>query len=362
MTMALLAGCAKPVEKTEDIRPVRVLKLAASQVDVLAEFPGDVRARVESKLGFRVGGKIVVRDVNVGDTIKRGQVLMRLDPQDLQLAEAQANAGMQAARSNHELAAAELKRYQDLREKNFVSEAVLDAKRTAYQSAKASLDQAVAAYQGQSNQASYATLVANADGVVTAVDAEIGQVVAAGTPVVRVAQTAEKEVVVAIPEDKVGALRSIPDIRVRLWAERDTSIPGKLRELSPVADPATRTFTAKIAIPADAPGVRLGMTASVLFVARSTAPVLRVPLTALLQDKGGTVVWVVDNGVVRQVPVKVAGASGEDIILAGGVTPGQTVVTAGVNLLKPGQKVRILDQAPPPAAATVPLAAGGAPR
>ena len=338
----LVAGCTKPVEKVEDIRPVRVLKLAADQMEVLAQFPGDVRARVESKLGFRVGGKIVSRKVNLGDVVKRGQILMQLDPQDLRLAQIQANAGLDAARSNHDLAQAELKRYQELREKNFVSEAVLDGKLSAYQAAKATYDQSIANYKGQKNQTGYATLVADIEGVVTGIDAEVGQVVAAGSSVVRVAQTADKDVVIAIPENQVDTLSKVSDIRVRIWANPNDVIVGKLRELSPIADAVTRTYTAKIAIPSASPDILLGMTAYVTFAEKSTQPMIRVPLTALLQDKGGSAVWVVEGGVVRLVPVQVAGPSGDAILLAGGVSAGQNVVTAGVNSLKPGQKVRIL--------------------
>ena len=340
----LLAGCSKPVEKVEDIRPVRVQILVASQVDVLAEFPGDVRARVESRLGFRVGGKIVTRKVNLGDVVKRGQILMQLDPQDLRLAQAQAAAGLAAARSNQELALAELKRYQDLRGKNFVSQAVLDAKVTMYQTAKAGVEQATAAYQGQSNQAGYATLVSDVAGAVTGVDAEVGQVVGPGATVVRVAQTGDNEIVIAIPEDKVARLRDVADIRVRIWADPGNIIPGKLRELSPIADAATRTYTARITIPAAPPEVRLGMTAYVMFAAKSPSAMLQVPLTALWQDNGVTAVWVVENGTVRLAPVQVAGPGSDGILLASGVLPGQRIVTAGVNSLKPGQKVTVLGE------------------
>lgn len=353
-------GCSKPVEKTEDIRPVRVQKVAADQAEILAEFPGDVRARAESKLGFRVGGKVIARKVNIGDTVKRGQVLMQLDPQDLRLAQAQANAGLQAARSNAELASAELKRYQDLRDKNFVSQAVLDGKITAERAARATYDQAAAAFKGQSNQAGYAVLVADVAGVVTGVDAEVGQVVAAGTPVVHVAQTADKEIVIAIPENQVDTLRRVSNVQVRIWANPKDLIPGKLRELSPIADPATRTYAAKIAIPNASDEVRLGMTAYVRFVTKTPTAAIRVPLTAVFPNQGGTAVWIVENGAVRLAPVQVAGPSADTIMIAAGLAPGQTVVTAGVNSLKPGQKVSILGDDPAAAGVTAAGSAGSA--
>lgn len=344
--VAMLAACSKPAQKVEDIRPVRAIRVHAAQLGTLAEFPGEVRPRIESRLGFRVGGKIIERRVELGSMVKRGQVLMRLDPQDLQLAQAQANAGLKAAESNHELARAERDRYRELRAKNFVSQAVLDAKETAYQAARANLDQASAAYRNQANQAGYTSLVADADGVVTAIEAEVGQVVAAGTPVVRVAQPGDKEVVIAIPEDKVDALRRVGDVKVRLWARPDMAYAGKIREISPVADPATRTYSAKVALPKDAVDIHLGMSAYVAFAAQSPQAQVSLPLTALVQDKQQSAVWLVENGAVRLVPVALGGPVGNEILVASGVSPGQTVVTAGVNLLKPGQKVTLLDAEP----------------
>jgi multidrug efflux system membrane fusion protein len=343
-SFVLLAACSKPVEKVEEVRPVRAIRLAADNVNVAAEFSGEVRARVESRLGFRVGGKIVSRKVDVGSPVKKGQVLMQLDPQDLQLAQAQASAGLRAAESNRDLAKAELKRYQDLREKNFVSQAVLDSKETAFKAAQASYEQASAAYRNQSNQAGYTALVSDVDGVVTGVDAEAGQVVSAGTPVVRVAQAGAKEIVIGIPEDRVDSLRRVSDVRVSVWARPDLSIPGKIRELSPVADPATRTYTAKIAIPEATDDIKLGMTAYVTFATKTSDAMIKLPLTALFQEKSSTAVWVVENGSVKLTPVKVAGTAGNEILVASGVTPGQTIVTAGVNLLKSGQKVKILGE------------------
>ncbi|GGC59954.1 efflux RND transporter periplasmic adaptor subunit [Undibacterium terreum] len=357
----ILSACGKPAEKTEDIRPVRTIKLAAAGVELTNEYSGEVRARVESRLGFRVNGKIVARKVDVGTVVKKGQVLMQLDPQDLALAQAQAKAGLYAAESNRDLAKAELQRYQDLREKNFVAATVLDSKQTAFKAAQASYEQAVASYKNQSNQAGYATLVSDVDGVVTGIDAEAGQVVAAGTPVVRVAQAGDMDVVVGIPEDQVNAIRQITDIRVRLWANPNQIIPAKLRELSPIADSVTRTYTAKVAIPSATPDVKLGMTAYVTFGAKDPNPMIKLPLTALFQEKNTTSVWIVENGAVKLVPVQVAGSSGDDITIARGVTAGQVVVTAGANVLKPGQKVTILGEpAPQPASQAAASASAGA--
>lgn len=341
-SVVLLSACSKPHEKTEDIRPVRAVQATLQDSESVAEFAGEVRPRVESKLGFRVPGKIIERKVDVGAPVKRGQVLMRLDPQDLLLGQAQAKAGLAAAESNRDLAKAELKRYQELRDKNFVAQAILDAKASAFRAAQSSYEQAAAGFSNQTNQANYTSLVADVDGVVTSIDAEIGQVVAAGTPVVRVAKAGEMEVVVGVPEDKINRIRQMVDVKVRLWAKPSEIMQGKLRELSPIADPVTRTYTAKVSIPESAKEVRLGMTADVSFGMKNPQQLIRLPLTALFQEKNVSSVWVVENDAVRLVPVQLATTTGEDILIASGVNAGQQVVTAGVNLLKAGQKVKIL--------------------
>jgi multidrug efflux system membrane fusion protein len=342
LSLVLIAGCTKKVEKTEDIRPVRAIQAKLEGSEVLTEFSGEVRARVESRLGFRVPGKIVARKVELGTVVKRGQVLMQLDPQDLLLGQAQAKAGLAAAESNRDLAKAEFRRYQELREKNFVAQAVLEAKETAYKAAQASFEQAKACFSNQSNQAGYASLTADVDGVVTFIEAEVGQVVAAGAPVVRIAKSGDVDVVVGIPEDKINSIRSMPDVKVRLWANTQEVYAAKLRELSPIADPVTRTFVAKIGLPETAKNVRLGMTANVSFGMKNPQAMIRLPLTALFQEKNVSSVWIVESGAVRLVPVQVGATVAEDVLIASGIQSGQIVVTGGVNLLKAGQKVRIL--------------------
>jgi membrane fusion protein, multidrug efflux system len=341
LAAALLGGCSRDEAPPADVRPVRALTLATGTVGTSAEFSGDVRPRYESRLGFRVGGKISARKVDVGTIVKRGQVLMQLDPQDLRLGQAQAQANLRAAQTNYDLARADLKRYQDLRSQNFVAQAVLDQKQAAAHSAQATVEAARAASREQANQTGYASLESDTDGVVTGIDAEVGQVVQAGTPVVRVARTDEKEVVIGVPEDQVDELRNVSTVKVRLWADPNRSITGKIREVSPVADPATRTYTVKVSIPPQ-DDVRLGMTAVVELAQAGGGSAIKVPLSALYQNKGATSVWLIESGAVRLVPVQVGGVSGNDVLLAGGVKPGQTIVTAGVNLLKPGQKVKVL--------------------
>ena len=357
----VLASCSRPVEKVEEIRPVRAMVVAAGTGKTIIELAGEIQPRYESQLGFRVGGKLIARKVEVGTLVKRGQVLMQLDPLDLQLAQSQAKAAVSATESTLALTKADLDRYRELRQKNFVSQALLDAKEAAYKSAIASHEQANAGLKVQANQSSYSTLYADADGVITAVQAEVGQVVAAGTPVVKLARTAEKEVRVSIPEDQIEVLRQVTDLAVKTWANSNVAISGRLRELSPIADPATRTYTAKISLPRAGPEIRLGMTATVQF-AVPALPGIHLPMTALVNSKEGTAVWVVESGVVKLVPVQVASATGTEVLIAQGLSAGQSVVTAGVNQLRPGQKVSLLGQELSAISEDTKPAAAGAPK
>ncbi len=351
LTAALvMAGCSEKVEKTEDIRPVRAMLVAPASGQAVLELAGEVVPRYESRIGFRVGGKIVSRKVEVGSTVRRGQVLMQLDPSDLQLSHAQAKAAVAAAESTLVLARADLERHRELHDKNFISRAALDAKEAAFKAARSGHEQALAGLGVQANQSSYTTLVADADGVVTALEAEAGQVVSPGMPVVRIARSGDTEVRISIPEDQVDALREGTTVTVRTWANPDKPVDGRIREVAPAADPATRTFAARVTLPNAGNEVRLGMTATVAFSA-TTQPAIRLPLTALYNDKEQTSVWVVEQGRVRRVPVQLAGAAGNELLVASGLNPGQTVVTAGVNLLHEGQKVSILVQPPKPAPA-----------
>jgi RND family efflux transporter MFP subunit len=329
---------------------VRAIVLDAAQQQVKTEYSGNVQARIESYLAFRVSGKIQTRKVDVGSLVKPGQVLMQLDPQDLRLAQTQAEANFKAAKSNFELAEFELKRYQDLRKTGAVSQSAMDAKNTAFESAKASFEQAQAAYKSQSNQAAYASLNSDVEGVVTAINAEVGQVIAAGTPVVQVAKAGELEVIVGIPENNVDVVKRATQVEIRLWANPKEIISGKIRELSPIADAATRTFIAKVSIinptPKQAALVKLGMTAAVQFVINTPGTFVKVPLSALYQEKGVTSVWIVEKGAVKLVPVQIGGVNGNDVLLTGGVISGQTVVTAGVHVLNPGQHVSIMAPEP----------------
>lgn len=342
----LLAACSRSEPPPEPVRAVKLVTVGAQPLLAAQEYAGEVRARVESRLGFRVAGKIVQRQALLGQRVQAGQVLAQLDPQDYQLAAAASAAQVSAAQTQYDLAAAEFKRFVQLKEQNFISGAELERREASLKAARATLEQARAQASAQGNQAGYTRLVADVAGVVTGIDAEPGQVVAAGTPVVRIAHDGPRDVVFAVPEDKVARLKEGQAVAVRSWAGGGP-LQGRVREVAASADPVTRTFTVKVGIDA-ASAPPLGSTAYVLPEALGHAGVaaLKLPTTALRQEGQATAVWVyeVDKGTVRSQPVQVATADGNEAVIVGGLVPGMQVVSTGVHVLTPGQKVAVYQQ------------------
>ncbi len=346
-TVALLAACGRPEPAPEPVRAVKLLTVGPSTLQANTEFAGDVRARVESRLSFRVGGKLVERPAEVGQRVKPGQLLARLDAQDLTLSSQAAQAAVAAARTQRDLARADLQRFKNLLAQGFVSGAEIDRRQATLDAAEASLQQALAQSSVQGNQAGYARLVAGNAGVVTAVLAETGQVVQPGTPVVVVAEEGARDVVFAVPEDKLALVRPGTPATVRLWSAGQGAAPieGEVREVAASADTATRTYQVKLALPSNA-ALPLGATAYVtLATPLSGLAAITLPTTAVLQstegDRSGSMVWVFDtaSSTVRSRPVRVAGAEGNQVVIAGGLQPGDEVVAAGGHVLTDGQKV-----------------------
>ena len=341
----LLAACSQHEPAPEPIRAVRTMTVSSDSAGGVSEYAADVRARTESRLGFRVGGKLVRRNVDLGDTVKAGQALAQLDPQDLKLGQDAARAALTSARANHDQIAADYKRFKDLRDQGFISAAELERRDTALTAAKAQLDQARAQAGVQGNQTAYATLVADAPGVITGVDADQGTVVGAGTPVLRLAHDGPRDAVFAVPEDQIGALRALAGVpralKVRIWGQGGEPLPATVREVAAAADPVTRTFLVKADIGKAA--VRLGQTAAVMIEQPRTVGVAKLPLSAVMEVQGRTSVWLVDKATMTVKPqaIQVAGADGNSVLVSGGLQPGQTVVTAGVHVLTSGQKVKL---------------------
>ena len=345
---ALLAACAPKVEVAEDTRPVRVVRALAVDTQGATAFAAEIKARYEADLSFRVAGKILARGVDLGVTVKKGQVLARLDAQDANLNAAASRASLASAESDLEFARAEVARYKDLRDRNFVAQGVYDQKDNAFKAATARRDAAGAQASVSGNQASYTTLTADADGVVTAINAEPGQVVAAGQPVVRIARLGEKDAVLNVGENQVAMIRASPQAKISLWANPGKVYVGKVREIGAAADPATRTYQVKVAIADADEQLRWGMSANVGFAdAAATARAILLPMTALAQtdDKAGAkaAVWVVGSDQKVQLRPVTIGRFGESAVtVTQGLNGGELVVTAGVHKLKAGQAVRPL--------------------
>lgn len=334
-----LAACSEAPPPPAAPKLVRTLKVGAGDPatdGAQRSYSGEVRARIETTLGFRVAGKIVERRVDLGQAVKAGQVLARLDPTDagLQLTQAEAQRA---------LAAADLARYRDLRAKNYISASALDARETAFKAAEAQA-------RLSKNQASYTTLVADRGGVIGQVLAEPGQVVSVGQAVFRLAPDGEREIAISLPEGEVSGFKLGQAAEVTFWATAGAvgkPLTGRLREVSPVADPVTRTYAARVSLKDADPLLPLGMSATVRFPSgASGAANLIVPLAAIFQQGNQPAVWKVgaDNTVSLQA-VKVAAYTDSGAVVVDGLAGGEQIVAAGVNLLTAGEKVRVAAQA-----------------
>ncbi|WP_235430221.1 efflux RND transporter periplasmic adaptor subunit [Cupriavidus pauculus] len=348
---SLLAACTeKPASEPSDVRPVRTVVVGRSNGTIGANYSGEIRARYESQLGFRTAGKIVARMVEVGSHVKRGQPLLQLDPTQEALQVAAAGAEADAARSRVAQARVDVKRTEQLLAQNFASQAELDQQRLVLSQAEAQLRSAQARQQLNANMRGFTTLVADRDGVVSAINAEAGQVVAAGQSIVTVAADGEREVSISVPESRVDELRKAQRLTITVWAHPEKSWNGKLRELAPDADSVTRTYSARISIldadaDADPSLLRLGMTASVMVPDADGSAALRVPLTAVVDHERSRQVWVVDpkTSRVSAREVKLGAAQNDSVMVVSGLTAGETVVSAGVHMLQPGQQVKVAE-------------------
>jgi RND family efflux transporter MFP subunit len=338
-----LADCSDTsAQKVEPPRPVLVTTAHYEAETPERSFVGTIRPRIEADLGFRVAGKVAKRLVEVGQMVEVGQPLATLDEIDLRLQAEQAAAELSAASGALAQAAAAEQRAKDLRAKGWTPDAQLDQAKAAADEARARLNRAERSVELTKNSLSYATLVADARGVVTATQIEPGQVVTAGQTAIRVARLAEKEAVVAIPETLVERAKA-GAATVMLWSDPNKKYGAKLREISPSADPATRTYLAKFSLSEADDNVELGMTATLTLCDPATTRVARLPLSALFRQGGDPSLYVVDEkGDVKLKPVTVKSYDSNDVVITGGVDEGEKVVTLGVQKLEPGEKVRAI--------------------
>jgi RND family efflux transporter MFP subunit len=342
--VVLAAGCAKETTKPEVVRPVRTITVDAAGVAAWS-LAGEVRARYETRLAFRLPGLMLERRVEVGQHVAAGQVIATIDARDARLAESQARAQLAQAASQSALAEADLKRFAELRDRSFISQAEFDRREALARQAREQVAAARAAAMQAANQVGYAVLVAPHAGVITALEAEAGQVLAAGQTVARIAQPEQLEVAVSVPEHRLHEFTNGVRYQVRLWAAPERSYGGRLREIAPVADPATRTFAARIALEKEDARLAIGMTAELFVQDAGGRGAPRIPVSAVFHRDGRPAVWVVSNGHAALVPVSTGEIHGNDVAITAGLEAGQRVVTAGVNRLEPGQRIALLDDA-----------------
>jgi multidrug efflux system membrane fusion protein len=345
LALLVLPGCGRQSDTAPlaDIRPVRAEQVGAASSPSGSRYAGEVRARYETDLAFRVGGRISSRRVDAGSRVVAGQVIATLDPQDYALAASAADSQLVAARAEAQLAQQDLQRYTELRARNFIAQAELDRRRMTADAAEARVKALSAEAARQANQRAYTSLNAPYPGVIARIDAEPGQVVATGQTVAQLARTGELEAVVSVPENELDKLGAARKLSIRLWSAPGKIYAGKLRELSPIADAATRTYRARIAFARPDDDVKLGMTATVE-AALVAAESLSVAQSALYRVNSQPQVWVVDTttGQVTPRAVQLGPLAGERVAVVSGLKPGEWVVTAGVHKLAQGQKVKLI--------------------
>lgn len=328
----VLMACSPPPAPEKATRMVRTMSVGAGDTPSVRDYSGEVRARSESTLGFRIPGKLMTRLADVGASVTKGQALARLDPSDAALQATQAE-------TQRTMAAADAVRYRDLRSKNFVSQAALDARETALAASEAQAGLA-------RNQATYTTLFADRAGVIAQVMAEPGQVLAAGQPVFRLAPDGEREIAISLPETDIGKIKLGQAATVTLWANADATIKGTVREISPAADPLTRTYPARIRLTGADARLPIGMTATVSFATDARKDALVVPLTAIFQHGDKAAVWIVGgDSSVSLKAVTVAAYTNTGAVISDGLKGGERIAVAGVHRLVAGEKVRVIDAA-----------------
>jgi membrane fusion protein, multidrug efflux system len=357
LSLAVLTGCTKPEAAAPAPRPALAYKIKAGAGSETEIYPGEIRARIEADHAFRVGGKIAQRLVDAGAIVKKGQPLARLDPQDVRLAADSARAQVAAQKTEAEFAGAELKRFKDLFAKGFVSQSALDQKINVANAASARLDAQRAQANVSINQAGYATLLAETDGVVTQVMGEAGQVVTSGQAVMKIANPKDKELVITIPESKLADFKTasksdLAGLKVALWSQPGKYYAAKIREIAGSADQVTRTYLAKLALQSPDEGVQLGMTAYAVFGNSNDADTLTVPLSALyvkVSSTGNTTgVWqIAADGKVALKSVTVlqyretsAFIKPDSANAANTIKAGDLIVAAGVHKLREGEIVK----------------------
>lgn len=357
LALALAGGCGGAEEQEAPRRTVLVA-MAGSAEAAAPSLAGEIRARHETQLGFQVAGRLVERQVDVGDRVARGDLLARLEPDDLQARERAARARLAAAEAELGRARADQERFRVLAEDQLVSRSALDTQEAAATAAQGQVDAARAELELARNQSAHTRLVAPADGVIAARHAEAGQVLGAGQPVFTLAADGGREVVFAVAEGQVDAIAPGDPVQVEPWSGEGERWDAQVREVAPAADPVSRTFEVRATIDAEPGAFELGQSARV-FLPSTPDGALSVPLAALVPGpEGGQAVFVVgSDGALELRPVQIAGYGGTTVEVTSGLQHGERVVAAGGHLLREGEPVRPIDAE----GRTVPMDTGGAP-
>lgn len=364
----LIVGCKKPAEVPAPPRPALVVVAGKQVLNEGMVLIGEVKSRYESNLGFRIGGKIVERKVEIGQQVKKGQIIARLDATDTNLTAVAALADVRAAEASHALAQAEVERQRSLFNKKFISASALDLREAELKTSAARLQQVKAQAAVSNNQSRYTALIADGDGIVTQIRAEPGQVVSEGETIAQIVDMQKIEVLIAVPESHMADLKLGDAVTIRLWANQDKNVAdrnigdedslvsntqktysGKVREIAPAANSATRAFDVRVSITDADDAIKFGMTAGVRFEKIDATDNIVIPYTALTKLNNKTSVWVIDNvknniGIALARAV-VAGPFTEDgVKITQGLRAGELVVIAGVHTLTNGQKVKPMQE------------------
>lgn len=344
VTLALSSCTEEKAETKPGIRPVKVVEIAKATNVRALEFSGSVKSRTEMNLGFRIAGKVTERLVDIGDRVRPGDVLSRIDPTDYKLAVDSAEANLAAAEKAAETAKLVNDRAHALFKKDAVPKAQVEQAQLAYDQAVSTRVAAASSLEQAKNQLSYADLKSDRDGIVTAINADRGQVVNAGTAVLTVVAEDQKEVQIAVPENDIAEFKPGKAVKARFWSDDTLVLAGKVREVSGSADPQSRTFSVRVSLPND-PRVLIGMTATVEAQTAADVEAIAVPISALAEKDGGKIVWTVDRkaATVHARPVEVAGFTAAGVGVTQGLKPGDLVVSAGTQFMTENLKVKLPD-------------------
>ena len=344
LSIFLVTGCGKDEQAVDNSVYVKTQTVSYNAQSSEDNYAGTVKGRYESNLAFQVSGKILARNVNVGDSVSAGDVLMIIDDRDIRQNLNVYEAQVQSARSQLELAQTTLSRYEQLYASSAVSAQELDQYKNSYKNALAAYNQAIAQREQGQNALNYTQLTADGSGVISAVTGEAGQVVSAGQTVATIVQDGEREIEISVPENKIQTIRIGQEATVTFWALNNTEVIGAVREIAPMADDVARTYKVRISLKQTPSDIQLGMTANVAFSPKYTgADYITLPLTALYQTENKTQVWIVNSENKAELKDINVVSFGKNDVQVTGLNEGYVVVTAGVHKLFAGQNVKLLD-------------------